>query len=303
MTALTLNTSAQAGVDSAHSAQEPKTSLDWLQAGHTAVITGGANGIGRAAAEVFLANGMQVVIADNNAEALAAAAEDLHAYQDRFEVMICDVSSYAQVCRLRNLAFERFSCVDCLMNNAGAAVTRALPWDDLDGWKKQLDINLWGIVHGCHAFVPALIAQERAATIINTGSKQGITNPPGGYAYNLSKAGVLNYTQSLAHALRDQPDASITAHLLVPGFTYSNMIRRFMPTQPSVAWSTHQVIDFMLDSLTTGDFLILCPDNDTDRTLDEKRIQWHADDLILNRPALSRWHQEYQAAYEQFIDQ
>jgi hypothetical protein len=76
-----------------------------------------------------------------------------------------------------------------------------------------------------------------------------------------------------------------------------------MPTQPSGAWSTHQVIDFMLDSLTTGDFLILCPDNDTDRTLDEKRIQWHADDLILNRPALSRWHQEYQAAYEQFIDQ
>ena len=111
---------------------------------------------------------MQDVIADNNAEALAAAAEDLHAYQDRFEVMICDVSSYAQICRLRNRAFERFSCVDCLTNNAGAAVTRALPWDDLDGWKKQLDINLWGIVHGCHAFVPALIAQERAATSINT---------------------------------------------------------------------------------------------------------------------------------------
>jgi NADP-dependent 3-hydroxy acid dehydrogenase YdfG len=101
MTASTLNTAIQTGVHTDHSTREAKTSIDWLRTGHTAVITGAANGIGRAAAEIFLANGMQVVIADNNAEALAAAAEDLHAYQDRLEVMTCDVSNYAQVCHLR----------------------------------------------------------------------------------------------------------------------------------------------------------------------------------------------------------
>ena len=151
--------------------------------------------------------------------------------------------------------------------------------------------------------VPGMLAKGQAATIINTGSKQGITNPPGGFAYNLSKAGVLNYTQSLAHALREEENASITAHLLIPGFTYSNMIQQFVPSQPPGAWSTQQVVDFMLEALAEGDFLILCPDNDTNRRLDEKRMQWQADDLIKNRPALSRWHPEFLEAYQRFVDQ
>ena len=138
--------------------------------------------------------------------------------------------------------------------------------------------------------------------VINTGSKQGITNPPGNYAYNMSKAGVKNYTESLAHALRQEEGCEVSAHLLVPGFTYSGMIARFIPEKPAGAWTCEQVANFLVESLSAGDFYVLCPDNDTPRELDEKRIQWNTDDLILNRSALSRWDDEYQDAYEAFMD-
>ena len=274
--------------------------MDWLKAGNTAVITGGANGIGYAAASHYLSAGMNVLIADNNEEALAQALDTLPGGGE-LAGAICDVSDYEQVERLRDTAIATFGTVHCLMNNAGAGIGRPLPWEDLDTWKKQIDVNLWGIIHGCHAFLPAMLEAGSRATIINTGSKQGITNPPGGYAYNLSKAGVINYTQSVAHALRQIENCPLSVHLLVPGFTYSNMIAKFMPEKPAGAWTTDQVIEFMIESLARGDFYILCPDNDTPRELDERRIQWNTDDLIMNRPALSRWHPEYESAYQEYV--
>ena len=111
---------------------------------------------------------------------------------------------------VRDQVLARFGRVDCLMNNAGAMVIRGLPWVDLEGWKAQVDINLWGIIHGCHAFLPGMIEQDTPSAVINTGSKQGITNPPGGYAYNLSKAGVLAYTQSPAHALQQTEGCQVS---------------------------------------------------------------------------------------------
>lgn len=273
----------------------------WLDRGRVAVITGGGNGIGRAAAQRYLNAGMRVLITDVDATALAESSEQLDAAAGELITHVCDVSDYEQVQALRDAALDAFGKVDCLMNNAGAGVTRALPWEDLEGWKKQLDINLWGIVHGCQAFVPHLLESSTPVAVINTGSKQGITNPPGGFAYNLSKAGVLNYTQSLAHALRQVEQCPVTAHLLVPGFTYSNMIARFMPKRPDGAWSCEQVVDFMIESLERNDFYIICPDNDTPRELDNARMQWSADDLIQNRPALSRWHPDFAAAYERFV--
>ena len=202
---------------------------------------------------------------------------------------------------LRDEALATFGRVDCLMNNAGAVGTRAVPWDDLDGWRSQLDINLWGIIHGCQAFVPGMIEARQPAAVINTGSKQGLTNPPGGYAYNLSKSGVINYTQSLAHSLRETDDCPVTTHLLIPGFTYSKMIQRFVPKQPPGAWSCEQVADFLLEAIDGGAFYVLCPDNDTPAALDHARLQWGLDDLIEGRPALSRWHPDYAAAYEAFV--
>lgn len=265
--------------------------------GNNAVITGGANGIGFAAAKKFVSIGMNVVIADINQDKLIDAAEQLPGVK----TFVCDVSSSENVNALADFALKELGNIHCLMNNAGAAVTRAKPWEDLSGWKKQLDINLWGIIHGCQAFMPAMLESGQSARVINTGSKQGITNPPGGYAYNLSKAGVLAYTQSVAHELRQIDECPVTAHLLVPGFTYSAMIAAFVKEQPPGAWSTDQVIDFMIPAIDKGDFYVICPDNDTPRALDEKRIQWNTDDLIHNRPALSRWHPDYADEFESFM--
>ena len=275
--------------------------ISWLGTGKTAVITGGANGIGLAAAKQFLSAGMNVLIADRDEQALGAAVETVPQSAGQLATMQCDVSDHEQVDQLRARALDQFGAVHCLMNNAGAALGRPQPWEDLGTWKRQVDVNLWGIVHGCHAFVPTMLDATEPVAIINTGSKQGITNPPGGYAYNLSKAGVLAYTQSLAHALRQRSGCPISVHLLVPGFTYTSMIARFVPEKPPSAWTPDQVVDHMLDALARGDFCILCPDGDTPRELDNRRIQWNADDIIENRPALSRWHPDFAAEYEAFI--
>ncbi|XOV89697.1 MAG: SDR family NAD(P)-dependent oxidoreductase [Pseudomonadota bacterium] len=271
----------------------------WLKPGNTAVITGGANGIGLAAATRFLNDGMNVVIADVNEDALSAAADYLAS--DQLKTFTCDVAELLEVNALREFVLAEHGSVDCLMNNAGASVTRAVPWEDLDGWKRQQDINLWGIIHGCHAFIPSMLKSSTPVAVINTGSKQGITNPPGGYAYNLSKAGVINYTQSVAHALRQIEYCPVAAHLLIPGFTYSNMIARFVPEKPPGAWSCEQVIDYMIEHLDNNDFYIICPDNDTPAELDNRRMQWNLDDMIKNRPALSRWHPDFAADFESFV--
>lgn len=273
----------------------------WLQDGNAAVITGGANGIGLAAAQHFAKLGMNVVVADIDQTALDLAMDTMSSAKGQVISHACDVSDYQQMLTLKDTAYEKFGRVDCLMNNAGASVTRAKPWDDLEGWKKQQDINLWGIIHGCHAFIPTLLTSSEPVVVINTGSKQGITNPPGGYAYNMSKAGVINYTQSVAHELAQIENSPVSAHLLIPGFTYSNMIAQFVPEKPAGAWSAEQVVEFMLASLEREDFYIICPDNDTPRSLDNIRMQWSMSDLIENRPALSRWHPDYAQAYEAFV--
>ncbi|MEQ9146413.1 MAG: SDR family NAD(P)-dependent oxidoreductase [Parvibaculaceae bacterium] len=276
---------------------------EWRKPGNTAVITGGANGIGLAAARQFRRDGMNVLIADRDEEALAAALEALTEAGGRGEAAfeVCDVSDFVQLEALRDAAYERFGAVHCLMNNAGTSIPTGAPWENLGAWKKLVEINLWGIVHGCQAFVPAMLEAGVPGVVINTGSKQGITKPPGNYAYNLSKAGVLAYTESLAHAFRQIENCPLSAHLLVPGFTYTNMIAQFVPEKPAAAWTPEQVVDFLLASLEKGDFYVLCPDNDVTREMDEKRIAWSAGDMIENRPALSRWHPDFQAAFEAFM--
>ncbi len=104
----------------------------------------------------------------------------------------------------------------------------------------------------------------------------------------MSKAALKNYTESLAHALRGAVGERITAHLLIPGFTYTRMTDA--AEKPEAAWTADQVVDFMLERIGAGDFYVLCPDNAVPRAMDERRMRWAMDDIILNRPALSRWH-------------
>jgi NAD(P)-dependent dehydrogenase (short-subunit alcohol dehydrogenase family) len=199
--------------------------------------------------------------------------------------------------RLKEAAFA-LGDVAVVMNNA-AIDAGGGPWENYEAWRRLLEVNLWGVINGVQTFAPALIAQGAPSLIINTGSKQGITTPPGNTAYNVSKAGVKVLTEALAHSLRNTPGCQVTAHLLIPGFTYTGLTRA--AEKPAEAWTADQVIDFMLDGLSRGDFYILCPDNAVTRQTDERRMAWAAEDIIKNRPALSRWHPDYKDAFEAFL--
>ena len=268
-----------------------------LTSGNDAVITGGADGIGLAAAHYYKSIGMGVYLADIDADKLELAARNLGGVP----TSICDVSQLAEVEKLKEKAYEKFGRVDVLMNNAGV-VRQCGSWSEYAAWQAILGVNLWGVINGIQAFTPAMIEQGSPGLIINTGSKQGITTPPGNPAYNASKAAVKSVTEALQHNLRNTQGCQVSAHLLVPGFTYTGMIKAFIPEKPDGAWTPEQVIDFMVESIARSDFYILCPDNDTSRELDNKRMAWTMGDPIENRPALSRWHTDFQAEYEKFVE-
>ncbi|PBC25001.1 MULTISPECIES: SDR family NAD(P)-dependent oxidoreductase [unclassified Mesorhizobium] len=281
---------------------EIQIALPALGPGNAAVITGAASGIGLAAAKRLALMGMKIVLADIGSARLddASRAVSAIAGDDAVLAVAADVSKADEVDRLADRAFGAFGEVSLLMNNAGVGDNPGKPWENRDGWKRLLDINFWGVVHGVEAFAPRMLASAKPGLIVNTGSKQGITTPPGNLAYNVSKAGVKTFTEGLAHALRNEPGARLSAHLLIPGFTYTGLTEG-ATEKPAGAWTGEQVIDFMLESLVRGDFYILCPDNDVARPLDEKRMAWAIGDIIENRPALSRWHPDHRDAFAAFI--
>ena len=271
-----------------------------LAAGRVAVITGGASGIGLAAAKRFTALGMKVCLADLDPAALDRAAADIGAPAGSVVTQPTDVSKLADLERLKDKAYAAFGEVAVLMNNAGTAPGGG-PWDHVERWRRVLEVNLWGVIHGVQTFSPAMLAQKTAGAIINTGSKQGITCPPGDTAYNVSKAGVKVLTEALAHSLRNEEGARISAHLLIPGSTFTAMTSRGRSDKPAGAWTPDQVIDMLVDGMSQGDFYILCPDNEVTRAVDNRRILWAAQDITQNRPPLSRWHAEYKDAFNQYL--
>jgi NAD(P)-dependent dehydrogenase (short-subunit alcohol dehydrogenase family) len=212
---------------------------------------------------------------------------------------VVDVSRYDDVVELKNAAYATFGQVDVLMNNAGTSASTG-SWEAIEQWRRLLEVNLWGVIHGIHAFTQAMIVQAGPALIINTGSKQGITNPPGNPAYNVSKAGVKVATESLQHALRNTEHCQVSAHLLVPGYTYTGLTKRRVTEKPAAAWLPDEVVAYMIDAINRGSFYILCPDNEVSRDDDARRVLWAAGDLAFDRPPLSRWHPDYSDAFAAF---
>ena len=261
-----------------------------------AVITGAAMGIGFAAAKRFAAEGLRICMADIDGEELEAAAAEVAGIAPEGDASVLameiNVARYGEVQRLADAAFERFGEVGLLMNNAATRVAGGTS-EDLDEWHRAMDVNFWGVVHGVRAFLPRMSGQGAPSAIVNTGSKQGITNPPGNVIYNVTKSAVKTYTEQLQHELRNTEGCKVTAHLLVPGFTTTGK-REHKPG----AWLPEQVVERMEEAVSRGDFYIICPDNEVTSEMDRKRILWGAGDITENRPPLSRWHPDFGEAFD-----
>jgi len=268
-----------------------------MRAGGVAVITGGASGVGFAAAQDLARRGLSLLLADVSAEALEKAAGSLSEQGAQVQTLETDVRDPEAVAALAEAA-RAIGPVAVLMNNAGISSPTS-SWDNAQNWRDLIEVNLFGVLNGVQAFVPGMIDVGRPAVVINTGSKQGITTPPGNPGYNVSKAGVKVLTEMLAHELR-AAEAPISAHLFVRGFTYTGMISSFIPEKPASAWTSEQTVAHLFERVSEGDFYVLCPDNEVTSEIDQRRVTWSAQDIVENRPALSRWHPDFAERFTAF---
>ena len=266
-----------------------------VQSGNVAVVTGAALGIGRSMCKRFAQAGMAVVLADLPSDDLDIAVHTIKGVSPRGSELILaaptDVGDPAQMSQLHDGVMARFGKVNLLANNAATRIGRGHD-ADLDEWRRAMEVNFWGAVLGVRAFLPQMLASAETGVVVNVGSKQGITNPPGHPIYNIAKAALKTYTESLEHELRTNPNNQsprrVTAHLLIPGWTTTGKQEH----KPG-AWLPEQVVDVMLSGIAKGDFYIVCPDGEVTAEMDKKRVLWAAGDITENRPPLSRWHRDF----------
>lgn len=191
--------------------------------GRTAVITGGASGLGRAFAERFAREGMNVVLADIEEEALGVAVSELRQQERNVLGVLTNTMSRESVQRLAERATAEFGKVHLLFNNAGVAggASDVPIWEVPDtDWEWIMGVNFWGVLYGLQAFLPAMIAHGESGHVVNTASVAGLV--PGNGVYGVSKHGVLALTERLYSDLK-QRDATISASVLCPGFVRTNI--------------------------------------------------------------------------------
>ncbi|KPM44235.1 hypothetical protein AK830_g2329 [Neonectria ditissima] len=270
-------------------------------AGGVAIITGGASGIGLSLAKKCHGYGMRVIIADWDSSALDAAIKTLGDGVTPFKM---DVAQKEDWDALKKRVDENFDGrVNLLALNAG--IGRKTSWDDASTFQDIFNVNLMGVVNGIAAFLP-LVEQTASdgnpSSIVITGSKQGITNPPGNPAYNASKAAVKSIAEHLSWDLRDK---NTSVHLLVPGWTFTGMTGNkgsADTSKPDGAWWPDQVVEYLEKKMQEGQFWVICPDNDVTETLDKKRMMWTAGDMVQGRPPLTRWRDDWKEKTKGEID-
>ena len=169
--------------------------------GKTAVITGGAHGIGRAMGELFMSKGMNVVLADIEQQVLDATVAELKASGGHCIGVVTDVSKAEDVQRLADAAIAEFGAIHIACNNAGVFAGGLLWEESLADFNWQLDVNVWGVIHGIRTFVPIMAAQGDDCHIVNTASMAAVTAMPYSGIYHMTKHAVLAMSESLYHEL------------------------------------------------------------------------------------------------------
>jgi NAD(P)-dependent dehydrogenase (short-subunit alcohol dehydrogenase family) len=185
--------------------------------GKVAVVTGGASGIGRGIAQQLIREGMRVIIADIEDDALEKTAADIGAIAIR-----TDVSDPDSVQALADEATRRFGTVHVACNNAGVGPLGRIADLTLADWHWMIGVNLYGVIHGVHAFLPVLAANPDGGHMVNTASMAGLIAPPRLGAYSVTKFGVVALTEVLAAELR-QAGSKVGATVLCPGVVRTNI--------------------------------------------------------------------------------
>jgi len=210
-------------------------------AGRNAVVTGGAQGIGRAIVERFLDSGAAVAIWDRDVALAKKTAGELQNH-GRAVAVAADVTQYSDVERARDETLKTFGRIDILVNNAGVAGLNTTTWEyPIEEWQRVLSINLDGQFHCCKAIVPGMIAQNYGR-IVNIASVAGKEGNPNAAAYSASKAGVISLTKSLA---KETAGKDISVNCITPAAAKTAIFDQM----------TQQHIDYMLSKIPRGRFV------------------------------------------------
>lgn len=282
-----------------------------------AVITGGASGIGLAVARRCVQRKMHVFIVDFDETALCnAEAELLQILTDGVGSVVqlsADVTDVVAVERVRDEVWHRCGGCHFLFLNAGIGGGGG-PWTGLNKWRTLVDVNLFGVLHGLQAFVPAMLVTKEKGVIAITGSREGITTPPNDICYNVTKAGVRVLAEGLEHQLRSTSGCVLSSRLLLPGVTATpiayNTTRRLKGTAAADARSASvgggkerimeamtkgaavaadTVAQLLLEAVERGDpFYVICPGSSSVEDF-KRSYQEYADDLIQQRAPLSQF--------------
>ncbi len=229
-----------------------------------AFITGASSGFGRAVALELAARGGRLVISDVDEEGLRETAGLAERRGAEVRTILCDVRDPEQVEAQAALVDEAFGGIDVGVNNAGVAVTGLVGDVSLADWKWQIDINLWGVIYGCHALVPRMKAQG-SGFILNVASAAGLLAAPTMGPYNVSKAGVVSLSETMAGELIGK---GVRVSALCPTFFRTNIhvaARTTMPQQRDQTskliteskWSAEQVAKIAIDELEAGRLYII----------------------------------------------
>jgi NAD(P)-dependent dehydrogenase (short-subunit alcohol dehydrogenase family) len=222
-----------------------------------AVVTGAASGIGRALAAKSAALGMKVVLADVEEPALKQVEEELKASGAQVLAVQTDVSRATDVQRLAKLAFETYGEVNLLFNNAGVGAGSSVWESSLADWQWVLGVNLWGVIHGVHFFVPPMLAQASEGHIVNTASMAGVVSSPGGI-YPVTKHAIVALSETLYHELT-LTGAKVKVSVLCPGLVNTRILdstrnrpadlqnevvqRKASPEEEAVLQLMHQAVE------------------------------------------------------------